>query len=349
MDGPVSRRLVLAAVGAAALLRPGRACAVDKGTICYLMPNSLYEFQTVIRQAVERVLPQIGYTVMSMDGENRADRQVEQLEAAIRLAPRAIIVNAVDAAAVVPAVAKARKAGIPVVALDRAIVGTILDLTSVAATSDIGRLAAQEAARLLKTRYGAVKGLVLQIPGDPADTYTLEIQKGFEAAMKPYPEVAIISQAASQWQADQAARIAADQLLAKPGIDLIFVHAAHLAVAVVAALEARGRKPGDVMLISSNGAPAGLKLIRQGWEQAEIEQPAYAEVYGVAMFMDRIVARQPLAPGDYKVLNLPARLTLESWGPTLAISGAVITAANVNDGRFWGNLAPPAAAVEVVP
>ena len=121
-----------------------------------------------------------------------------------------------------------------------------------------------------------------------------------------------------------------------------------IAVSVVAALEARGKKPGDVMLVSSNGAPAGLKLIRQGWEQVEVEQPAYAEVFGIAMFIDKIIARQPLTAGEYKVLNLPAQLTVEKWGPNLTIPGAAITAANVNDSRFWGNLTLPATPVEIV-
>ena len=39
--------------------------------------------------------------------------------------------------------------------------------------------------------------------------------------------------------------------VANPDIDLIFVHAAHLAVAGLASLEAKGKKPGDVMLVSS--------------------------------------------------------------------------------------------------
>ena len=100
------------------------------------------------------------------------------------------------------------------------------------------------------------------------------------------------------------------------------------------------------MLVSANGAPAGLKLIRQGWEQVEVEQPAYAEVYGIALFIDKIIARQKLAAGEYKVLNLPAQLTVEKWGPTLTIPGAAITAANVNDSRFWGNLTLPPAPAE---
>src|SRR5262249_42101994 len=199
----------------------------------------------------------------------------------------------------------ARRAGLRVRARARPAGATTLDLPWAAGPVSTGGTAAPGVARLLKTRYGAVKGLVLQILGDPGDSYSLDIQKGFEAAMKQYPEVEIVSQAALQWEARQARSIADDQLAAKPTIDLIFVHAAHLAVSVVAALEARGRKPGEVMLVSANGAPAGLKLIRQGWEQVEVEQPAYAEVYGIALFIDKIIARQPLAAGEYKVLNLP--------------------------------------------
>ena len=116
---------------------------------------------------------------------------------------------------------------------------------------------------------------MLQVLGDPADPYTLDIQKGFEEKMKEFPDVKIISLPAMQWEASNAGTIVADQLVANPDIDLIFVHAAHLAVAAVASLEAKGKKPGDVLLVSSNGAPVGLDLIRKGWEQVEVEQPLY--------------------------------------------------------------------------
>src|SRR6202008_4547085 len=104
-----------------------------------------------------------------------------------------------------------------------------------------------------------------QVLGDPGDPYTLDIQKGFEEKMKAFPEVTIISKPAMQWEASNAGSIVPHQILATPVLDLVFVHAAHLAVAAVASLESAGKKPGDVMLVSSNGAPLGLDLIRHGW------------------------------------------------------------------------------------
>ena len=98
------------------------------------------------------------------------------------------------------------------------------------------------------------------------------------------------------------------QLQVNSDIDLIFVHAAHLAVPVQAILESQGKKPGDVMLVSSNGAPVGLDLIRSGWEQVEVEQPLFAQVYGVAMFLDKIINKEELKAGTYDVQGLKGTL-----------------------------------------
>jgi ribose transport system substrate-binding protein len=231
---------------------------------------------------------------------------------------------------------------------DRQITATPSDFTSVAGTVEIGYVAAGEIQRLLKEKNGDVKGKILQVLGDPADPYTLDIQKGFEERMKEFPDAQIISLPAMQWEASNAGTIVADQLIANPDIDLIFVHAAHLAVAAVASLEAKGKKPGDVMLVSSNGAPVGLDLIRKGWEQVEVEQPLYAQAAAIGMFADLVANKKELKPGKYNVLGLESELTIEKWGPNLKIPGAAITKDNVDESRFWGNLKAPSEPIKPV-
>jgi ribose transport system substrate-binding protein len=319
-----------------------------KGRIYYLVPTLLDEFQTESVSAIKTFMGKAGYETVSLDAQNRTDLQQNQMNDVINLKPRMIVLAAVDFEAMKPGIEKARAAGIPVMIFDRQIKSTPSDLTSVAGTVEIGEVAAAEIQRLLKGRHGSVKGKVLQILGDPGDSYTLDIQQGFEAKMKAFPEVRILSQPALQWEASKAGDIASDQLLTNPDIDLIFVHAAHLAVPVVAILEAKGKKPGDVMVVSSNGAPVGLDLIRKGWEQVEVEQPLYAQAAALAMFADKVAAKQPLKPGTYDVLGLKATLTNEAWGPNLKIPGAAITKDNVDDPKFWGNLKPPADPIKPV-
>ncbi len=329
-----------------AMLTP--ALAQSKGTVYYLVPTLLDEFQTGSVSALEMFLKQVGYDMKTLNADNKTDAQQSQMNDVIALKPAAIILAAVDFNALKPSVEAARAAGIPVVEFDRQITSTPSDFTSVAGTVEIGHIAADQAEKLLTAKNGSPKGKVLQVLGDPGDPYTLDIQKGFEEKMKAFPDVKIISVPAMAWAADAAGTIVADQLVANPDIDLIFSHAAQLSVAGVASLEAAGKKPGDVMMMSSNGAPVGLDLIRKGWLNVEVEQPLYAQAAAVGMFMDKVVGKQEIKPGEYDVLGLKSEVTKEAWGPNIKIPGAAITKENVDNPAFWGNLKPPTGTIKPV-
>lgn len=335
------RRLLLASIAATAVTVATPSFAASKGTIYYMVPTLLDEFQTESVSAIEKFLRDVGYDVVTLNADNKTDLQQSQMNDTILLKPAAIVLAAVDFNALQPSIEKARAAGIPVMQFDRQITATPSDFTSVAGTIEIGQVAAGEIQRLLKEKNGEVKGKILQVLGDPADPYSLDIQKGFEEKMKEFAGVQIISLPAMAWEASNAGTIVSDQMVANPDIDLIFLHAAHLSVAAVAALEAKGKKPGDVMMISSNGAPVGLDLIRKGWLNVEVEQPLYAQAAAIAMFADKVVNKQEIKPGTYKVLGLDSTLTIEKWGPNIKIPGAAITKANVDEPRFWGNLKAP--------
>jgi ribose transport system substrate-binding protein len=336
------RRLLTASIAIAAVGLVSPAFAQSKGKIYYMVPTLLDEFQTESVSSLTKFLGDVGYEVVTLNADNKTDLQQSQMNDTILLKPAAIVLAAVDFNALVPSIEKARAAGIPVIQFDRQIKTTMSDFTSVAGTVEIGYVAAGEVQRLLKEKNGAVKGKILQVLGDPADPYTLDIQQGFEEKMKEFPDAQIISLPAMQWEASNAGTIVSDQIVANPDIDLIFLHAAHLSVAAVAALEAKGKKPGDVMMMSSNGAPVGLDLIRKGWLNVEVEQPLYAQSAAVAMFADKVVNKQEIKPGTYNVLGLESTLTIEAWGPNIKIPGAAITKDNVDEPRFWGNLKAPA-------
>lgn len=317
------------------------ANAQDRGTIVYLIPTLLDEFQTTSQEAVEFVFGELGFDVVSLDAQNRADLQLNQFEDALALEPTAIILAAVDFDAVTPGVDAAKAAGVPVIVFDRQVRSTDFALTSVSGNVDIGRISGREIVRLLEEKNGAPKGKMLQILGDPGDNYTLDIQIGFEEVIADYPDIEVITDAALNWDAANAADLAENELLANPDIELIFSHAAHLSDAVRSVLESSGRSPGDIMLVSSNGAPVGLEMIREGWLQVEVEQPLFAQVWGMAKFINLIEAGKTIEPGHYDVLGLDGTLTIEDWGPNLALPGAAITADNVDESRFWGNLVTP--------
>ena len=137
-----SRVFGLLALGLA-MLAP--AFAQSKGTVYYLVPTLLDEFQTGSVSALEMFLKQIGYEMKTLNADNKTDAQQSQMNDVIALKPAAIILAAVDFNALKPSIEAARAAGIPVVEFDRQITSTPSDFTSVAGTVEIGYVAADQA------------------------------------------------------------------------------------------------------------------------------------------------------------------------------------------------------------
>jgi ribose transport system substrate-binding protein len=341
------RTFGLAAAALIAALSGNTATAQDKGTIYYLAPTLFDEFQVETKDMVELLFAELGYNVVTLDAQQRADLQNSQMDDAVLQAPKAIILAAVDFEAISPGIEKAHAAGIPILVYDRQIRNTPVEFTSVAGTVEIGRLSGEEAVKLLKERHGSAKGKVLSIMGDAADAYTLDIEQGFEEVMGKHPDVQVIAKPSQAWEPTNAANTVQDQLLVNPDIDLIFIHADHMTPPIVSVLENAGKKKGDIIIVDATGMPVGLKLLREGWVSTIVEQPLYGQVYGMAMFLDHVISKKDIKPGMYDVVGLNSEITIEKWGPNLRVPGGVITKANV-DAKFWGNLKPPGVPVPKV-
>lgn len=308
------------------------------GVVFYLAPNQFDEFQTTASKMIKKYVEEAGYECRQLvAGNEDVSLQLNQLDNAITQKPKAIIIAATDGTAVVDGVEKARAAGIPVIAFDRIISGTKVDFTSVAGCRKMGILAAGEIARLLKEKNGSVKGKVLDIMGDPGDSYTVLIEEGFKDTIAQYPDVKVETKIADGWEASRAANIADDYLVANRDTDLIFSHAEHLAAAIQAVLETKGYKKGEMLMVSTAGMPMGLNLVRDGWLQSTVEQPLAAQAEGVAMFLKDVIAKKSIKEGPYKVGGFDSELVEQKYGPELRIPGSVITLKNVDDPKFWGN------------
>lgn len=313
----------------------------EKGLVFYLSPNQFDEFQTTASMLIRKYVEEAGFELREMVAQSGqaedVSLQLSQLDDAITQNPVAIIIAATDSTAVVVGIENARAEGIPVIAFDRSITETEVDFSSIAGCKRIGILAAGEISRLLKEKYGSVKGTILDIMGDPGDMYTVLIEEGFQEIMAQYPDVKITTKIADGWAADNAADIADDWLVAKPDTDLIFSHAEHLAAAISAVLETQGFSKGDIIMVSTAGMPMGLDLLREGWLQATVEQPLTAQAEGVAMFLDDVISKKEIKAGTYTVGGFKSDLVVKPYGPELMIPGSVITLENVDDKKFWGN------------
>ena len=334
----MKRRLFFLACVLSVVCFSTSAGAGGKGTVFYLSPNQFDEFQTTASKLIAKYVKDAGYECKELvAGSEDVALQLNQLDNVITQKPKAIIMAPVDPIAIVDGVEKARAAGIPVIAFDRTITQTKVDFTSVAGCYKMGVLSAGEMARLLKEKYGEVKGTVLDILAEPTDSYAILIEEGIQDTMKKYPNVKIETKVAGHWDANKAASIADDYLVVKPDTDLIFTSGDFLAAAVVSVLQTKGLKKGQIIMVTTCGMPQALNLIRDGWIQSDVEQPLVAQAQGVAMFLDDIISKKRIEPGEYMVGGFKSKIVEQRYGLELQVPGTPITSKNVDDPKFWGN------------
>jgi ribose transport system substrate-binding protein len=325
-------------------------------TVYYLVATLIDEWQTESQKTIERVFSDLKphYTVITLDAHEDAELQNRQLAAAIRAKPAIIILNAVDGSKIDGNLIKSARSAskIPILAYDRPVDAEV-DFTSITDARGTGEKAAKSALELVNGPNSPSGASILQILGDPVDQWSRAVQIGFERTLADAVQyVPVISRPAMQWDPGKAAKIARDQLKLNPNIRVVYAHSADLADAVIDFLKTESKRPGDIKVIASNGAPLGLKNMSdcspEGacWQELEIDQPVYAQVYALALFHDEIVKGQSntLTARTCAVLGFRGRLSPDKErGPVFTLSVDVIKKKDVDDRnpRFWGNMVPP--------
>jgi ribose transport system substrate-binding protein len=311
-----------------------------EGTIYYLLPELLGPVQVSFEEQNKQHGEELGYKVKSLNANNQTSEQIRQLDDAIAQNPKAIILNAVDAATVTASVDKARENGIRVLVLDRFITDTKTDFTSALGTVRMGEMGAEECKRLLEKKYGEAKGVILEVMGDTGDNYSVTIHQGFESIISKYPNIESVTKDTPGWETTATINIVNDQLTKRNDIDVIFIHWDGRVPWIFPVLEEKGYSKGDIKIVGTDGTPEALQLIRDGWLESTVNTPIQSEVYGNWIFMDEVLSNEEIIPGKYNILGVECELINEKWGPTLYIPGSITTKDNVDDPSLWGNFKP---------
>jgi len=234
-----------------------------EGEVYYLgmIGNNVWEVYAA--QTFERHGQELGYTVKSINAENSADNQVNQLSSVMGLKPKAIFLKPVDSTLIADTAQKAVEAGVPVISFDGQITAGRISLNVDVGLVKYGRTAGEEILKYLKSKHGSERGKVLNLMGDVSVPYSPLMSQGFHEVLDQYPDITVIDKDTKGWEMTEAANIAADQLTVNPDIDAMFVHTDSRFPGVVSVLEEKGYEKGAIYLIGVDGDPSALDLIRE--------------------------------------------------------------------------------------
>jgi len=214
-------------------------------------------------------------SVVFKDAQNDTLTQRAQIEEFVNADVDLLIVSPKEAAPLTQPVAEAYRQGIPVIVLDRRVLGDAFTEFIGADNRRIGRAAGAWAVRRLaelpavkaggKARIVELKGLMTSTPGQDRDA-------GFREALKGQP-VEIVFEADMKWLEPQARTEMESALAVAPQIDLVYAHNDPGAHGAYLAAKAAGRE-GNIIFIGIDGLPQeGQVYVRQGLLAASFEYP----------------------------------------------------------------------------
>ncbi|MBN9221351.1 MAG: ABC transporter substrate-binding protein [Mesorhizobium sp.] len=296
-------KLLCGAALAAVAIAPASAKDLNKVGISVGLLGNPFFVATIkgIEDAAKKINPKVEVTSVSADYD--LNKQVSQVDSFIAAGVDVIMLNAVDAKAIAPAVKKAQAAGIIVAAFDVSAPGA--DVTVM--TNNVK--AGEEACQYLVDHTGG-KGDYVILNG-PASSSILERVKGCKNVLAQHPDIKILSDDQNaEGSRDGGLKVFQALLTRFDKIDAVF--AINDPTAIGAQLAAKQLNRSEFIFTAVDGAPDIEKELASGTSmiKASASQDPYVMAgQSLTMAADLLAGKKP---AEATVLLDPKLITAEN-------------------------------------
>jgi ribose transport system substrate-binding protein len=229
--------------GGAAQAHLAKACGKDdKYVIGFSQANNAEPYRQHVNDeltAAAKKVPQ--FTLQIADGAGNVNTQTSQMDNFITQKVDLILISPFEAAPLTPVVARAVKAGIPVIELDRKTVGTPGKEYAAFIGGDNYKIA-EQAGHYVAEKLLPDGGEVAVLEGLPSSTPAVERLNGFKDGVKGNGKIQVVAEQAADWLPDKAQTAFAAILQAHPNIKAVYASndmmAAGARLAAIMSLEA---------------------------------------------------------------------------------------------------------------
>jgi ribose transport system substrate-binding protein len=186
-----------------------------------------------------------------------------------------ILISPFEASPLTPVVARAMKAGIPVIELDRRSVGDPGKDYTAFIGGDNFKIA-QEAGKYVAGTLLPDGGEVAVLEGLPSSTPAVERLNGFKDGVKANGKIEVVAEQAADWLPDKAQTAFAAMLQAHPNIKAVYASNDMMAAGARLAAKGAGKKDGDIKILGTDGLPGpagGIRAVAEGEWSATFTYP----------------------------------------------------------------------------
>jgi ABC-type sugar transport system substrate-binding protein len=215
----------------------------------------------------------LGHQLVYTDAAGSAAKQVADVNSMIAQGVDLIFLAPREEKPLIPAVMAAKKAGIPVILLDRNVDQSLAKAGEDYVTfigSDFIDEGKRIAEWLIENKPDGAK--IIELEGTVGSSPANDRKKGFDEAIAGKEGFEILASQSGDFARDKGRQVAEALLQAHPDADVIYAHNDEMAMGAIAALEAAGKVPGkDVLVLSIDGGKEAVQAIVDGKIAAVVE------------------------------------------------------------------------------
>ncbi|MCB5176346.1 ABC transporter substrate-binding protein [Microvirga sp. SM9] len=245
----------------------------DKYKVGFAQTESNNPWRIAQTESMKAEAEKLGHQLVYTDAAGSAAKQVADVNSMIAQGVDLIFLAPREEKPLIPAVMAAKRAGIPVILLDRNVDQNLAKAGRDYVTfigSDFIEQGKRAAEALDKATNGNAK--IIQLEGTTGSSPANDRRKGFEEYIKNKPNMKIVASQSGDFARDKGRQVAETLLQAHPDATAIYAHNDEMAIGAISALEAAGKKPGqDVTIVSIDGTRDALQAIIDGKMLATVE------------------------------------------------------------------------------
>ncbi|GEM46296.1 ABC transporter substrate-binding protein [Deinococcus cellulosilyticus] len=245
----------------------------DKYRIGFSQTESDNPWRLAFSKSMQDEAKRLGWTLVETNAGGSAAKQVADVRSLIAQRVDAIFISPREEKPLAPVVLEAKKAGIPVIIIDRNVDDSIAKAGRDYITF-IGSDFVEEGKRAAEWLVKATKqnAKIIELEGSTGSSPANDRKNGFHTYIKKFPGMQVIAAQTGNFTRDEGRKVMETLLQAHPEVTAVFAHNDEMAIGAITALEAAGRKPGkDVIIVSIDGQKEALNLILQGKLGATVE------------------------------------------------------------------------------
>jgi len=229
-------------------------------------------WRTSFSESVKAEAEKRGIELKFSDAQQKQENQIKAIRSFIAQGVDAIVVAPVVETGWKPVLTEAKRAGIPVVIVDRnmALDDDSLYLTRVA--SDFIEEGRKAARWLMDNTDG--KCNIVELQGTVGATAALDRMKGFKEVIEQYAEAKIIRSQTGEFTRSKGKEVMEAFLKAESGKNIcaVWAHNDEMAIGAALAIKEAGLDPGeDILIVSVDAVPDIFKAMADGDTNATVE------------------------------------------------------------------------------